>query len=65
MRRLFFGASVAIVALALVAVPLSFVELNPGPALDVPGQIEFDGPAHPIKGKLLLTTVTITQPSAL
>ncbi len=65
MRRLFFGASVAIVALALVAVPLSFIELNPGPALDVPSQIEFDGPAHPIKGKLLLTTVTITQPSAL
>jgi PDZ domain-containing protein len=65
MRRLLLGASVAIVALALVAVPLSFVELNPGPALDVPGQIEFDGPAHPIRGKLLLTTVTITQPSAL
>jgi Lon-like protease len=65
MRRLFFGTSVAIVALALVAVPLSFVELNPGPALDVPGQISFGGPAHPIKGSLLLTTVTITQPSAV
>jgi PDZ domain-containing protein len=65
MRRLLFGASIAIVVLALTAVPLPLVELNPGPALDVPSQIDFGGPAHPVKGKLLLTTVTITQPSAV
>jgi len=65
MRRLLLGASIGIVAIALVAVPLNFVELNPGPALDVPSQIEFGGPAHPVTGKLLLTTVTITQPSAV
>jgi PDZ domain-containing protein len=65
MRRLLFGASVGIVVLALGAVPLPLVELNPGPALDVPSQIEFGGPLHPVKGKLLLTTVTITQPSAI
>jgi len=64
-RRLLLGTSVGIVAIALFAVPLSFVELNPGPALDVPSQISFGGPVHPITGKLLLTTVTITQPSAI
>ena len=65
MRRLLFGASIGIVALALIAVPLNLVELNPGPALDVPSQIGFGGPARPVRGKLLLTTVTITQPSAV
>ena len=65
MRRLLFGASIGIVVLALIAVPLNLVELNPGPALDVPSQIGFGGPARPVRGKLLLTTVTITQPSAV
>jgi PDZ domain-containing protein len=65
MRRLILGASVAIVLLALTAVPLPLVELNPGPALDVPSQIDFGGPVHPVKGQLLLTTVTLTQPSAV
>jgi PDZ domain-containing protein len=64
-RRLLLGASVGIVAVALGVVPLPLVELNPGPALDVPSQIDFGGPAHPVKGKLLLTTVTIVQPSAI
>jgi PDZ domain-containing protein len=65
LRRILFVISVGIVVAALTAVPLPLVELNPGPALDVPGQIEFGGPAHPVSGKLLLTTVTLAQPSAL
>jgi PDZ domain-containing protein len=65
MRRLLLVVSVGVVAAALVAVPLPFVELNPGPALDVPSQIEFGGPAHPVSGKLMLTTVSLAQPSAL
>jgi PDZ domain-containing protein len=65
MRRLLFGASFGIVVAALLAVPLPLAELSPGPALDVPSQIDFGGPAHPLKGELLLTTVTLTQPSAV
>lgn len=65
MRRLLLSLSIGVVALALVVVPVPLVELNPGPALDVPSAIALGGPVHPASGKLLLTTVTITQPSTL
>ena len=65
MRKLIVTASLVVVVLALAVVPLPLVELSPGPALDVPSQIDFGGPVHPVKGKLLLTTVTLARPSAL
>ena len=64
MRRGLVGLSVAIVLLTLVVVPLPLVELQPGPALDVASLINFGGPAHPVSGQLLLTTVTLSRPSA-
>ena len=65
MRKLIVTGSLLVVVLALVLVPLPLVELSPGPALDVPSQIDFGGPSHPVKGRLLLTTVTLERPSAI
>jgi PDZ domain-containing protein len=64
-RRALIGVSLAVVVLALIVVPLPLVELRPGPALDVASQIDFQGTAHPVSGKLLLTTVTLSHPSAV
>jgi PDZ domain-containing protein len=60
MRRLLLLSSVVIVVAALALVPLPWVELAPGPALDVRSRLEVDRPpAHEPSGHLLLTTVLL------
>jgi PDZ domain-containing protein len=64
-RRLLFTASLGIVVAAALFVPLPLVELSPGPTFDVPAVVRFTGhEGHPVKGKLLATTVLETRPSA-
>jgi PDZ domain-containing protein len=64
-RRLVLLASVGVVAAAALLVPLPLVELSPGPTIDVPPVLSFDGhQAHRVNGKVLATTVLLTQPRA-
>ncbi|MCU1448390.1 MAG: hypothetical protein JWP02_560, partial [Acidimicrobiales bacterium] len=43
MRRVFFLGSAGIVLAAVLLVPLPFVELSPGPTIDVPRVVTFTG----------------------
>lgn len=58
------SATLAVVAAAAFIVPLPWVELAPGPAVDVPPRIRMGHPTHPVNGRLLLLTVDLSQPSA-
>jgi PDZ domain-containing protein len=64
MRRALLSASLAVVAASAFIVPLPWVELTPGPAVDVPPRIRMGHPTHPVNGRLLLLTVDLSQPSA-
>jgi len=46
-------------------VPLPLVLIEPGPALDVPSRLTLQRSAGPVHGKLLLTSVTFSEPSAV
>ena len=58
-----FSASLAVVAAAGLVVPLLFVELSPGPAVDVPPLVRIGHSTRPVHGQLLLLTVDVSQPS--
>jgi PDZ domain-containing protein len=64
MRRLylFFGA-LAVLAAALI-VPMPFIAIEPGVALPVAPRVRIGTTVHPINGQLLLTAVTLAEPSA-
>jgi len=65
LRKGLFAASLGMVLAAAVFVPLPLVELSPGPTFDVPAVVRFTGhEIHPVKGKLLATTVLESRPSA-
>ncbi|MGH3443532.1 MAG: YlbL family protein [Nitriliruptorales bacterium] len=59
MRRLFYSASVGIVAWALFTVPLPLVVFSPAPATPVTEVIEVDGEIDPLTGSLMITTVRV------
>lgn len=59
------AVSGAVVLAGLGLVPMPLVELAPGPALGVPSLLRTNAPVHPIRGRLLLTTVVLSAPSAL
>ena len=63
-RRLLLAGSVAVVVAALAWVPLPLAELAPGPAVDVSPLVSLGAPTHGINGRLLLTTVSVSHPSA-
>jgi PDZ domain-containing protein len=65
MRRLVLIGSVALVAAALVFVPLPLVELGPGPAIDLVPLVHLaTPPVDHVTGRLLLTSVDLAEPSA-
>jgi len=65
MRRLLFLGSFGIVVAAYFLVPLPLVELSPGPTIDVPAVVHFEGHAtQPVNGKLLACTVLVGQARA-
>lgn len=57
--------SAGVVAAAASIVPVPVYEIAPGVALDLPPLIQTSGPAHPVKGSLLLTSVQLSSPSAV
>ena len=63
-RRLLLAGSVVVVVAALAWVPLPLAELAPGPAVDVAPLVTLGGPTHAVNGRLLLTTVAVSHPSA-
>jgi PDZ domain-containing protein len=63
MRKIVFSASLAVVAAAALVVPSPFVELSPGPAVDVPPLVRMGHSTRPVHGQLLLLTVDVSQPS--
>jgi PDZ domain-containing protein len=58
-----FAAGLALVAAAVLIVPLPFVELSPGPAVDVPPRVRIGHSTRTVDGQLLLLTVEVSQPS--
>lgn len=64
LRRGLWVTSGIIVLAGLAFVPMPVFELRPGPALDVPSLLETSGPDHHPSGRILLTAVTISSPSA-
>jgi PDZ domain-containing protein len=60
-RTLVLVALTSVVAAAFV-VPLPMVAIAPGPAVSVAPLVRLGGPTHPVNGKLLLTTVGVSQP---
>jgi PDZ domain-containing secreted protein/Zn-dependent protease len=58
------AASAGVVASAVATVPMPVADLAPGPALDVPAMLTSQGPVHPVAGQLLLTSVSVSSPSA-
>lgn len=60
-----FVASLAVLVAALLIVPLPFILLQPGPAIDVPSRLKLAHAVDPPKGKLMLTTVNVSEPSAI
>lgn len=63
-RLALLGASLGVVAAAVATVPMPVVDMAPGPALDVPSMLTSAGPVHPVAGRLLLTSVSVSEPSA-
>ncbi len=58
-------ASVGVVVAAAATVPMPVADLAPGPVFDAPSTLATDGPVHPVAGRLLFTSVSITRPSAV
>ena len=63
-RRGLWAASGALAFASLLVVPMPLFEIAPGPAIDLPSNLIIYGHRHPVAGKLLLTSVTISSPSA-
>lgn len=64
-RRAALGvASLALVVGSLAVVPLPLLDVGPGPAIDVPSALVTGGPRHVPRGRLLLTSVALSSPSA-
>lgn len=63
-RSVLWAASGAVVVASLAFVPMPVLDVGPGPAIDLPSSIVTGGPDHRTDGKLLLTSVRITSPSA-
>jgi PDZ domain-containing protein len=63
-RKAILLSGLAILIAAALVVPLPVVELSPGPAVDVPPLVRVDRPTRAVKGRLLLLTVEVSQPSA-
>lgn len=63
-RLAVLAASAGIVASAVATVPMPVADLAPGPALDVPAMLTSQGPVHPVAGRLLLTSVAVSSPTA-
>jgi len=64
-RTALLTSSVGVLAAAALLVPLPVLELSPGPAVDVPPLVHIAGPTHRVSGRLLLLTVTLSDPSLL
>lgn len=63
-RLALLAASAGLVASAVATVPMPVADLAPGPALDVPAMLTSQGPVHPVAGRLLLTSVSVSSPTA-
>lgn len=63
MRRLVYLASIGVLALAITVVPLPLLVLAPAPATPVTETIEVTGDVDEINGALMLTTVSVRQPT--
>lgn len=65
MRRLLFLAALASVVAAAFVVPVPLVAIQPGPAVGVPEVVRLgaapEAAAQPVNGRLLLTTVRISE----
>ena len=65
MRRLLLLGSAAVLLAGAAFVPLPLAEISPGLALNVPPRVSIDHPVRKVSGKLLLTSVELSEPSAL
>jgi PDZ domain-containing protein len=61
-RRTVLLLALALVVAAAFAVPLPVVAIVPGPAVSVAPLVRVGAATHPVNGKLLLTTVRISEP---
>jgi PDZ domain-containing protein len=66
MRRVYLiGGTLAVLAAAII-VPMPFIAIEPGVALPVPSRVHLQTTdVHPIRGQLLMTAVTLAEPSAV
>jgi PDZ domain-containing protein len=60
-----FVASLGILVAALLIVPLPLLLLQPGPAIDVPSHLKLAHAVDRPEGKLMLTTVNVSEPSVV
>jgi PDZ domain-containing protein len=64
-RRAAFLLGVGAIVAALFVVPIGFIAIEPGPALPVAPRVHLAAPAHPVNGRLLLTTVRLSDASTV
>jgi Lon-like protease len=64
-RRAAFLVGVGAIVAALFVVPVPLVAIEPGPAIPVAPRVRLGVSARPVDGRLLLTTVQLSDPSAV
>ncbi len=65
MRRTAVVVVLGLVVVAALVVPVPYVVLGPGSAIPVEERVQLGGRRYPVSGDLLLTTVSLSRPSAV